>query len=136
MLRQHVGSRNDHGSQLVQGQHDNPPLVATLQDEHHGVALADAKRLQIGGGLIALLFQLGEGGANLHALVVCPQQGQLLGGLLGPLIHHVVSKVEVLGDDELQMLIVILYRLEVRLFQKSFYHCEPPKLGGWGSEQA
>ena len=41
VLGQHVGGRNDDGTNLTQGQHDNPPLVATLQNQHHRVALAD-----------------------------------------------------------------------------------------------
>ena len=43
MLSQHVGSRNDDGSDLTECQHDDPPLVSALQDEHHGVVLADAQ---------------------------------------------------------------------------------------------
>ena len=29
-LGQHVGGRNNHSTQLVQSQHDNPPFVATF----------------------------------------------------------------------------------------------------------
>ena len=41
-LRQHVGGRNHDGTNLTKGQHYYPPLVTALQDEHHGVVLADA----------------------------------------------------------------------------------------------
>ena len=109
VLGEHVGGGDDHGPQLVQGQHDDPPLIASLEDEHHRVALADAQRLEIGGGLVALLLQLCEGGANLRTLVVGPEQGQLVGCFLGPLVHHVIGEVEVLGDDELEVLVVILH---------------------------
>ena len=44
----------------------------TLQDEHHGVVLANAQRLQIAGSLVGLLFQLRKGSAYLGALVVGP----------------------------------------------------------------
>ena len=88
----------------------------TLQDEHHGIVFANAQRLQIAGSLIGLLFQLSIGGTYLFALVVGPQDGQLLWCLLCPRIHHVVGKVEVLWDDELQILIVILYRRKFGLF--------------------
>ena len=115
VLGQHVGGGDDDGTNLVQGQHDHPPLVAALQDQHDGVVLADAQGHQVRGGLVGLLLQLRKGGANLLALVVGPQQGQSVGLLLRPDIHHVVGEVEVLWDDELQMLIVILYRLKVRL---------------------
>ena len=114
-LGQHVGGRNHDGTDLAQGEHDDPPLIAALQDEHHGVVLADAKRHQIGSGLIALLLQLSVGCANLVTLIVRPQEGQFLRGLLSPGIHHVVCEVEALRDDELQVLVVILYRLEMRL---------------------
>ncbi len=109
LLRQHVGGGDDNSANLAQRQHHYPPLVAALQDEHHGVVLADAQRLQIAGRLVALLLQLSEGGTNLLALVVGPEQGQLVGCLLGPLVHHVVGEVEVLGDDELQVLVVVLH---------------------------
>ena len=109
MLGEHVGGRNHDGTNLTKGQHHNPPLVATLQDQHHGIALANAERLQIGCSLVALLFQLFIGGTYLLALVVSPEQCQFLGRFLGPCVHHVVSKVEVLGDDELQVLVVILH---------------------------
>ena len=69
---QHVRGGNDDSTYLAQGQHHNPPLVAALENQHDRVALADAQRLQVGCGLVALLFQLFEGGANLFALVVGP----------------------------------------------------------------
>ena len=72
MLCQHVGCRNDDGTDFVECQHDDPPLVASLQNQHHGVVLADAQRQQIGGSLIRLFLQLCEGGAYLLALVVGP----------------------------------------------------------------
>ena len=43
MFGEHVGGRNHHGTQLMQGQHDHPPLVAALQNEHHRVVFADAQ---------------------------------------------------------------------------------------------
>ena len=72
VLGQHVCSGNDNGANLTQCQHNNPPLIMTLQNKHHGVVLADAQRCQVTGGLVSLLFQLTIGGANLLALVVGP----------------------------------------------------------------
>ena len=115
-LCEHVGGGNHDGANLTQGQHHHPPLVAALQDEHHGVVLADAEGGQIRSGLIGLLLQLSEGGPDLLALVVSPQDSEFLGCLLSPRIHHIVGEVEVLGDDELQILIVILYRRKLCLF--------------------
>ena len=42
MLCQHVGGGNHDGTDLAEGKHHHPPLIATLQDQHHGVVLADA----------------------------------------------------------------------------------------------
>ena len=122
MLGQHVRGRNHDGPDLAQRQHDHPPLIAAFQNQHHGVVLADAQTHQVRGGLIGLLLQFAEGGAYLVTLVVGPQDGQFLGGFFCPGIHYVVGEVESLGDDEFQILIVILNRVEMRLFQKSFYH--------------
>ncbi len=47
VLGQHVGCRYHYGTQLVQGQHHHPPFVAAFQNEHHGVALANAERHQV-----------------------------------------------------------------------------------------
>ena len=124
-LRQHVGSRNHDGANLAQGEHYHPPLVAALQNEHHGVVLADAERHQVRRSLVRLLLQLGKRRAYLLALVVGPQQGQPVGLFLGPLVHHVVGEVEVLGDNELQVLVVILNRRERRLLQKSIQETHP-----------
>ena len=117
-----MGGRNHDGTDLVQGQHYYPPLVTTLQDEHHGVVLADAQRHQITGGLIGLLLQFGEGGADLLTLIVGPEDGESLRCLLSPRVHHVVGEIEVLRDDELQILVIILNRRELSLLQKTFYH--------------
>ena len=117
-----MGGRNDDGTDLAQGQHDHPPLIAALEDEHHGIVLADAETHQIGGSLITLLLQFTVGRADLVTLVIGPQDGQFLGGFLSPGVHHVVGEIKVLWDDKLQILIVILYRLKMRLLQKSFYH--------------
>ena len=42
VLGQHVGGRDDDGTDLMQGEHDHPPLVTALQNQHHRVVLADA----------------------------------------------------------------------------------------------
>ena len=42
VLGQHVGSRNYDGTNLTKSQHDNPPLIMTLQNQHHRVILTNA----------------------------------------------------------------------------------------------
>ena len=43
VLGEHVGGRDDDGTNLTKGQHNNPPFVAAFQYQHHGIALADAQ---------------------------------------------------------------------------------------------
>ena len=114
-LRQHVGCGNDDSANLMQGEHDDPPFIATLQNEHHGVVLANAQRHQVRGCLIGLFLQLSESSTNLLALIVRPQDGQSLGLLCCPRVHHVIGEIEVLGNDEFQVLIVIFHRRKFRL---------------------
>ena len=115
MLCQHMGSRNHDGTDLTEGQHDDPPLIASLQDQHHRIVLANAKCLQVAGSLVGLLLQLSVGRTDLLSLIVGPEDGQLLRGLLSPRIHHIVGEIEILRNDKLQVLIVIFYRRELCL---------------------
>ena len=115
MLCQHVGGRNYDGAYLAEGEHHDPPFIAALQNQHHGVVFADAQCLQITGSLISLLFQFSVGGTDLFALIVSPEDGQLLRCLLSPRIHHVVGEIEVLRNDEFQVFVVILNRRKLRL---------------------
>ena len=119
---EHVGGRDGHGPYFVQGKHGYPELIAALEDEHHHVATADAELLEIGGGTVALLAEVGKGEADALPLVIGPEQGQLVGLFLGPSVHHIVGEVEVVGHDKFQMLDVVFLRGEGGLFQKSFYH--------------
>ena len=41
VLGEHVGGWNDDCANLAEGQHHNPPLIAALEYQHHGVTLAD-----------------------------------------------------------------------------------------------
>ena len=43
VLGQHVGRWNDDGTDLVKGEHDDPPFITALQDEHHGVVLTETQ---------------------------------------------------------------------------------------------
>ena len=45
VLGQHVCCGDDDGANLTQREHDDPPLIVTLQNEHYGVVLADAQCL-------------------------------------------------------------------------------------------
>ena len=115
VLGQHVCGGYDHGAELVESEHRDPPLVAALEDEHHHVAMSDAELSEIGCGLVALALQVGKRREHLGALVVGPDERHLVGLLLGPDVHHVVGKIEVLGNDELQMFVIVFHRLEMSL---------------------
>ena len=104
---EHVGGGNGNGAQLVQGKHREPPLIVTLQDEHHLVAMTDAELLKVGCGLVGLLLQVLEGGSHLLTALAGPQQGHLVGSYLCPLIHHVVGEIEILWYPEMQILLEV-----------------------------
>ncbi len=115
VLGEHVGGRNDYGANLVERQHDDPPLIAPLEDEHDGIVLADAQREEIRGRLVRLLLELSVGGAYLVTQVVGPEDGELVGSFLSPHIHDVVGKIEILRNDKLQVLVIVFDRLEMGL---------------------
>ena len=98
---EHVGGRNGHSTNFAQGQHRNPPFVFTFKDEHHHVATANAQLLEVGCRAVALLFQLGKAENAFSAFVANPYQGGFFGCFGGPSIHHIVSKVKVIRNDEL-----------------------------------
>ena len=122
VLGEHVGGGYGHGAQLVEGEHAEPPLVVPLEDEHHLVAMAYAEALEVGGGAVGLVFQLREGGSHFLAPLAGPEEGELVGVLLCPRVHHVVGEVEVLGYLEVQVSLVVLLGGEAGLREKSLYH--------------
>ena len=107
-----MGGGNGHGTQLVQGEHGDPPLQTALQNEHHHIAMTDAQLLQVDCCLVAALLQVGESQANFLAFVVGPKQCQLVGLFFSPCIHYVVSKIKVLWNDEFQVLLIVVHRRE------------------------
>ena len=42
VLGKHVGSRDGYGTQLVETEHGKPPLIVTLQNQHHLIIVTDA----------------------------------------------------------------------------------------------
>ena len=58
VLGEHVGGRDGYGTELVKSEHGEPPLVVTLQDEHHLVIVTDAQALEVSGSLVALLLEV------------------------------------------------------------------------------
>ena len=57
---EHVGCGNCNGTDLVQCKHRQPELIATLEYQHHHVALAYAQLLEISCGTVALLLDILE----------------------------------------------------------------------------
>ena len=115
MLGEHVCGGNHDGTDLMERQHDDPPLIPTLEDEHDGIVLANSQREQVRSRLVRLLLELCIGGSDLVALVVGPKDGKLVGRLFSPHVHDVVGEIEILRNDKFQMFIIVLYRLEVGL---------------------
>ena len=112
---EHVGGGNGHSAYLAQGQHGNPPFVLTFKDEHHHVATANTQLLEVRSSAIALSFQLCEGENVFSAFVASPYKGRFFGGFGRPSVHHIVSEIKVIRNDELKVLIIIFCRSETCL---------------------
>ena len=121
-LRQQVSGRDSHRAELMQRNDGEPELVASLEDEHHFVAAANAERLEIGGGTIRSLLDLCKGEVDVFAVIVCPAEGAPRRLLCGPSIDDVVSVVKILGYADMEIVFEIFLRRERGLRQKTFYH--------------
>ena len=121
-LRQQVSGRDSHRAELMQRNDGEPELVASLEDEHHFVAAANAERLEIGGGTIRSLLDLCKSEVDVLALIVRPAEGASRRLLFGPSIDDVVSVVKVLGYADMEIVFEIFLRRERGLRQKTFYH--------------
>ena len=92
---EHVGCRDADCTDLVQGKHGEPPLVAPLEDKHDHVTLAYSKGLEEGGSLIHILLHLGKGEVPPVSPVVDPQHCKCIGCFGSKHIHDIVGEVEV-----------------------------------------
>lgn len=107
---------------LAHSHHAQPPLVVTLEDEHDLIAVDDAQLLEISGSAVGLLLELAEGGTHFLATLAGAQQADLIGLQACPLVHDIVGKVEILGNNKMKVILEILFRREMRLSKESFYH--------------
>ena len=57
---EHVCGGNGHSPYLVQCEHGEPELIASLENEHHHIAAANAEAHEIGSCAVALLFDILE----------------------------------------------------------------------------
>lgn len=103
-----MGGGDDNGSQLMQGHNAEPEFVTAFQDEHHHVAVADAKALEVAGRLVGVALHVGEGELAVFAFVVGPEQGGFIGLFGCPGVDDVVAEVEVLGYVYFQVLFEVL----------------------------
>ena len=94
--RQHMCGRNEHRSQLVQGNRDDPVFVMPLEQHHDPVSPSDPPRSKQVGRLIAQPHDVAKGKRALLILGVAPDQRTLPGGLLCDRVHHVIAKIEIL----------------------------------------
>ena len=109
---EHVGGRDGHSTNFAQGQHGNPPFVLAFKDEHHHVAAANAQRLKVRCSTVALPFQIGKGEKAFASLLAHPNERRFIWCFGRPSIHHIVGKIKVIRNDELQVLVVIFCRRE------------------------
>ena len=70
--------------------------------------MADAKRAQRVGGLVAETLDIGKGQRFFVAFVVTPDERTLIRFDMCPLIHNIVSKIEILRHDNPEILLKIL----------------------------
>ena len=103
----HMCCRNGNCSQFVESKHSYPPFQTTLLNKHHHITTIDTKAAEIGSGLVAHLFKVGEGQSSLGTFVVGPKQSNLVRRNFSPSIHYIISEIEVVGDDELQVLPIV-----------------------------
>ena len=69
--------------------------------------MAYAELLIVGGRLVGLLFQILESSCHLLTALTGPQEGNLVGSDLRPLVHHVVGEIKILWYPELQILLEV-----------------------------
>ena len=108
VLGKHVGGRDGYGTQLVETEHGKPPLIVTLQNQHHLIIVTDTETLEVSGSLVALLLQVLVCKTDFFATFTCPKQRHVVWFDLCPFVHHVVGKVEIFWYDKLQMLLEVL----------------------------
>ena len=95
LFRQEMCRGDGHGPYLVQGNDRKPEFIAALEHEHYHVSLAYSQALEPGCRHVSVSFQVAERELDAFALVICPQQGFLVGFFLRPCIHDVVSEIEI-----------------------------------------
>ena len=108
VLGKHVSGRDGYGAQLVETEHGKPPLVVTLQNQHHLIIVTDTETLEVSGSLVALLLQVLVCKTDFFATFACPKQRHVVWFDLCPFVHHVVGEVEIFWYDKLQMLLEVL----------------------------
>ena len=108
VLGKHVGGRDGYGAQLVETEHGKPPLIVTLQNQHHLIIVTDAETLEVSSSLVALLLQVLVCKTDFFATFTCPKQCHVVWFDLCPFVHHVIGKVEIFWYDKLQMLLEVL----------------------------
>ena len=108
VLGKHVGGRDGYCAQFVETEHGEPPLIVTLQNQHHLIIVTDTETLEVSGSLVALLLQVLVCETDFLTSFACPKQRHVVWFDLCPFVHHVVGKVEIFWYDKLQMLLEVL----------------------------
>ena len=92
----------------MEGDNREPELITTFQDQHDHISTPNTQRLEIGSGLVGISFHIGKGEIDVFTMVVRPAERTLLWLLSRPCVYHIVTKVEILGHLNPQILFEIL----------------------------
>lgn len=90
-------------AELVEREDGEPELIVPFQHQQDHVALFDAVVGEHLGAFVGIELHLAEGEHPLLPRHVAPDHGAAVRLEAGDLVHHVVGKVEVVGDHRLKV---------------------------------
>lgn len=105
------GGRDDHRADAVERQHAHPRLHPLFEHEQDEITLFHAVMGEEMRHAAGILREVLEGVAPLVAVVVHPDERGLF-GVFGPLVDHIIGKVEILGHVEAVVRLEILVRVK------------------------
>ena len=100
---QQVGGGHADRAELVEREDGEPELIVPFQHQQDHVALFDAVVGEHLGAFVGIELHLAEGEHPLLPRHVAPDHGAAVRLEAGDLVHHVVGKVEVIGDHRLKV---------------------------------
>ena len=107
---------------LMQCNDGEPKLNPALENGHNHVASSYAQGLEVGGSLVGMSFDVGEGVGLTGSFVVGPEQGSFCGVGTGPFVYYVVGKIEVFRHNKFVVGHEVFVTAERRLLKVFFNH--------------